>query len=187
MPGTGAKNGLQSVRWKSEMSCHINIMNISSETSPNPISTSSVLCSILWKYSRVRNMPGTSAVNGPGSVRCKPETSRDIKFMDISSETSQNHFCTSPVLCTSLREPSIMQNMPGTGAEIGRGSIRWKHKCHVTLNAWKSAVNRPHFLSLHLRCSVLHFESFRESGHAWYWCKEWPTKCLRETRNVMSH
>jgi hypothetical protein len=77
--------------------------------------------------------------------------------------------------------------MPGTGSENRRGSIRWKHECHVTLNAWKSAVNRPHLQSLHLRCSVLHFKSSRESGHAWYWCKEWPTECLRETENVMSH
>jgi hypothetical protein len=66
-------------------------------------------------------MPGTGADNGPGSVRCKPETSRDIQFMHISSETSQNHFFTTPVLSTQLRDLYRIRIMPGTGAENVEG------------------------------------------------------------------
>jgi hypothetical protein len=66
-------------------------------------------------------MPGTGAENGPGSVCGKPEMSCLIEFMDISSETSQNHFSTSPVLCTQLRDLYRIRNMPGTGAENVEG------------------------------------------------------------------
>jgi hypothetical protein len=66
-------------------------------------------------------MPGTGAENSMGSVCRKPEMSCLIEFMDISSETSQNHFFTTPVLSPQLRDLYRIRIMPGTGAENVEG------------------------------------------------------------------
>jgi hypothetical protein len=98
VPVTGTESDPGSIRWLPEMSCHIELMDISKETSPSTIFTSYVLIITLWKCLRIRNRLGTGPENDPGSIRWKPEMSCHIEFMDISKESSSNPISTSYLL-----------------------------------------------------------------------------------------
>jgi hypothetical protein len=102
MPGTGAENDRGIIRCKPELSCHIERMDISTETTPISISTHFVLSTSLSKCIKIGNMPSTGAEHDPGRIRWKLEISCHIECMDMSSETNPMPISTYSVLCTSL-------------------------------------------------------------------------------------